>query len=331
MQVHQSSDHLPVFRNAIITIGTFDGVHSGHRQILQQLKAEASTVGGESVIITFDPHPRKVLGKNSGAIKLINTLEEKIELLNQQGIDHVVIVPFTTEFANQPARDYVGKFLVDKFHPHTIIIGYDHQFGHNREGDYRLLEALKDQYGFRVKEIPEHVLHNSIISSTKVRHAILSGNISEANEFLGYAYFFEGIVVEGNKLGRTIGYPTANLEIAATDKLVPGNGVYAVKVELNEDGLKRSPINELSTTHELSKDSGTSYNGMMNIGVRPTIGGTKRVIEVNIFDFDREIYGQLMRVYMVERLRGEVKFNSLDALKEQLEKDKEAAGLLLKQ
>ncbi len=302
MQVHSDLDHLPAFKNAIVTIGTFDGVHTGHQQILQQLKSEAVAVGGESVIITFDPHPRKILGNDPAGLRLINTLAEKIELLEAEGIDHLVIVAFTKEFANQPAKDYVERFLVEKFHPHTIIIGYDHQFGHNREGNYLLLEALKDEYNFRVKEIPEHVLRNSIISSTKIRNAILSGNIAEANEFLGYSYFFEGVVVEGNKLGRTIGYPTANLHVADAEKLIPGDGVYAV--------------------HVMSSHPHDSRKGMMNIGIRPTVDGTKRVIEVNIFEFDEDIYGQTLRVYVHAWLRGEIKFSGLDALKEQLAKDK---------
>ena len=305
MQVHHLPDPLPVFNKAVITIGTFDGVHTGHCQILHQLKTEARAIGGETVIITFDPHPRKLLGKNGSELKLINTPSEKIKLLGEQGIDHLVIVPFTREFANQTAKDYVEKFLVEKFHPHTIIIGYDHQFGHNREGNYLLLEAIKEDYGFEVKEISEQVINNVIISSTKVRQSITEGNIDEANLFLGYPYFFEGLVVEGNRLGRTIGYPTANLEIQDPEKLVPGYGVYAVTLT-----LLRRPIEE------------TVYSGMMNIGIRPTIGGTKRIIEVNIFDFDDDIYGHSVRVFIHRRLRGEEKFNGLDALKDQLYKDK---------
>ena len=303
MQVHHLPGPLPVFNKAVITIGTFDGVHSGHCQILQQLKAEARAIGGETVIITFEPHPRKLLGKQPAEIKLINTPQEKITLLAQQGIDHLVVVPFTREFANQSAREYVENFLVERFHPHTIIIGYDHQFGHNREGNYLLLEALKDEYGFEVKEISEQVIDNVIISSTKVRQSITEGNIDEANLFLGYPYFFEGTVVEGNRLGRTIGFPTANIEISTPEKLVPGDGVYAVTVSL------------------LSKED-LLYSGMMNIGIRPTIGGTKRVIEVNIFDFDADIYGCVLRVFIHRRLRGEVKFNGLEELKEQLNRDK---------
>lgn len=313
MQVHQLPDQLAHFNKAIITIGTFDGVHTGHQQILHQLKEEAQAVGGETVIITFNPHPRKVLGKHPEHLKLLNTLQEKIGLLEKENIDHVVIVPFTPEFANQSATDYIEKFLVEKFHPHTIIIGYDHQFGHNREGNYKLLEAVKEQYGFKVKEIPEHVLHNSTISSTKVRQAILKGDIGDANECLGYHYFFEGTVVPGNKLGRTIGYPTANLEIADPDKLIPCDGVYAVSLALIDN--INAPIAPSSFNAGLK--------GMMNIGIRPTIGGTKRVIEVNIFDFDQDIYDRHVRVYMHKRLRGEIKFNGLDALKAQLAQDKE--------
>ncbi len=311
MQVHSSLSSLPKFRKAIITIGTFDGVHTGHQQILQQLKAEANAIGGESVIITFNPHPRQVLGNQRSEIKLINTLPEKIELLRKAGINHLVVVPFTQAFANQPAEDYVAKFLVDKFHPHTIIIGYDHRFGHNRQGNFALLEQLKTTYHYAVKEIPAHVLHNIGISSTKIRQAILHGNIVEATEFLGYPFFFEGLVIEGNKLGRTLGYPTANLQIENEDKLIPGNGVYAVEVRLGD------------------AENTTLFKGMMNIGIRPTIGGTKLVIEVNIFDFDANIYGQNLRIYVHQKIRDEVKFNGLEALKEQLAKDKEASMAIL--
>jgi riboflavin kinase/FMN adenylyltransferase len=320
MQIHSDLAHLPAFTNAIVTIGTFDGVHTGHRQIISQLNAEAAAVGGESVIITFDPHPRTIIGSHTTEIKLINTLAEKIELLEGAGINHLVIVPFTQAFASQPANDYVEKFLVEKFRPHTIIIGYDHRFGNKREGNYLLLESLKEKFGFKLKEIPAHVLHDSNISSTKIRNAVLDGNIAEANECLGYPYFFEGTVVEGNKLGRTIGYPTANLQIGDESKLVPGNGVYAVKVSIDGELLHTSQI----TNHT------SQIPGMMNIGIRPTIGGTQRVIEVNIFDFNQDIYGQKLRVYVHARLRGEVKFNGLDALKEQLANDKKNALEVLK-
>jgi len=317
MTVHKNLDLLPDFTNAVVTIGTFDGVHTGHLQIINQLKDEAKAVGGETVIITFHPHPRRIVQNQTTEVRLLNTLTEKIELLEARGIDHLVIIPFTQAFAEQAANEYVKNFLVKYFHPHTIIIGYDHKFGHNRQGDYHLLEEMKEKFGYRVKEIPQHVLQNSTISSTRIRQAIINGQIETANEFLGYDYFFEGLVIEGNKLGRTIGYPTANLRITDDEKLVPGNGVYAVIVK-GKWGVASS-----------KEEQQPMYKGMMNIGVRPTVDGTKRSIEVNIFDFYEDIYGQTMRVYVKAYLRGEVKFDGLDALKAQLAKDAVSAKQLL--
>lgn len=301
MNVYKDITKLPAFKNAVITIGTFDGVHQGHLQIIKQLVEEARKVEGTPVVITFYPHPKQVVETGRKPIFILNTLEEKTRLLAQAGIEHLVVVPFSQEFAEQPAADYVKNFLVNNFHPHTIIIGYDHRFGRNREGDYHLLEALADELQYQVKEIPEHVLRDITISSTRIREALLEGNVQKANEFLGYRYFFTGLVTEGNKLGRTIGYPTANLQIQDDQKLVAGNGVYAVQVVVeNMAGV---------------------FGGMMNIGTRPTVDGTKRAIEVNIFAFDEMIYNRLVTVTMLTRLRDEVKFNGLDALKEQLAKD----------
>ena len=281
IEVHSDLMHFPQFKNAVITIGTFDGVHLGHQQIIKQLKSEAASIGGETVIITFHPHPRIVVGGPS-PVKILSTLEEKIELLDAKGIEHVVVIPFDEEFASQDAGEYITNFLVAKFQPHTIIIGYDHRFGKNRQGDYHLLEDMGITHNYTVKEIPEHVLNEVIISSTRVREALLKSDIDTANKYLGYSYFFEGMVVEGNKLGRTLGYPTANLKITEEAKLVPGNGVYAVKVRLH---------NQI-------------YRGMMNIGVRPTVDGINRMIEVNIFDFDLNIYGEVLRVTVLHHLRG---------------------------
>jgi riboflavin kinase/FMN adenylyltransferase len=306
IQVHSDLMHLPTFKNAVITIGTFDGVHLGHQQIIQQLKTEAAAIDGETVIITFHPHPRIIVGGPT-QVKILNTLEEKIEMLDAKGIEHVVVIPFDEAFANQEAKEYITNFLVAKFHPHTIIIGYDHRFGKNRLGDYRLLENMGTAHNYQVKEIPEHVLNEVTISSTRIREALLKSDIDTANKYLGYAYFFEGTVVEGNKLGRTIGYPTANLKIEGEQKLVPGNGVYAVHVKVNNH----------------------TYNGMMNIGVRPTVDGINRVIEVNIFDFDKDIYGEKIRVTVEHHLRGEIKFNGLEALKNQLAHDRIEAFKLL--
>lgn len=302
MQVYRDIDSLPSFRNAVITIGTFDGVHMGHRQVIQRLKTEAAAANGESVIITFHPHPRKVVSSAILGIRLINTLEERTELLREMGIDHLVVVPFTDAFANQPAENYLADFIIGKFHPHTIIIGYDHRFGRDRLGDYRLLEKRAVQYGYRLKEIPKHVLENIAISSTNIREAILHSDIATANKLLGYDFFFSGEVVHGDKLGRKLGYPTANLKITNEEKLIPGNGIYAVYVSLD---------------HSTDK-----MKGMMSIGFRPTVDGKKRVAEVNIFDFDKEIYGQTLTVHVKKYLREEVKFDGLDSLVKQIDQDK---------
>ncbi len=314
MQVHREVASLPSFKNAVVTIGTFDGVHTGHLQIISQLKKEADLVNGESVIITFHPHPRKIIfqqhksdtGKKVNDIQLLNTLSERIELLREQAVDHLVIVPFTDEFSEQSAEDYITKFLVTNFHPHTIITGYDHHFGKHRKGNYVLLEEFGDQYGYIVKEIPGHIVNDVAISSTKIREALLSGDVDTANQFLGYQYSFEGVASEGDRIGRTIGYPTANIQPDSIEKLVPANGVYAVNVKIGAG----------------------EHKGMMNIGVRPTVGGLKKVIEVNMFNFDRDIYGETIRIYLKKYLRTEQKFNGLDELKAQLAKDKLQAEAL---
>jgi riboflavin kinase/FMN adenylyltransferase len=316
MQVHRDINHLPEFRNAVITIGTFDGVHLGHLQIINQLKKEALAIDGESVIITFHPHPRMVIRhegkKDDNSVKLLNTLSEKIELLSRQGIDHLVVVPFTLEFSNQSAEEYISHFLVKNFQPKIIITGYDHKFGKDRKGDYKMLEKYQFDFGYEVKEIPEHILHNVTISSTKIRNALIHGDIHTANEYLGYDYFFEGKVIEGNKIGRTLGYPTANLFIEDAHKLIPAYGIYAVSVNL----LKYLPDNPETTIEQ------QDLKGMMSIGIRPTIGDNKLMIEVNIFDFDKNIYGERLRIHTKEYLRSEIKFENLQELKLQIDRDK---------
>ncbi len=302
MQVHRDIDRLPPFRNAVITIGTFDGVHMGHRQVINRLAGAAKDAKGESVIITFHPHPRKIVSSAILGIRLINTLDEKISLLDQLGIDHLVVVPFTEAFANQPAEDYLKNFLVDRFHPHTIIIGYDHRFGRDRLGDYRLLEKHAREFKYELMEIPKHILENISISSTNIREAILHSDIATANKLLGYDFFFSGLVVHGDKLGRKLGYPTANLKITDEEKLIPGNGIYAVYAEVD--------------------DTPQRLKGMMSIGFRPTVDGKKRVAEVNLFDFDREIYGQTLKVFVRKYLREEIKFDGLEALVKQIDQDK---------
>ncbi len=302
VQIHRDIEHLPHFRNAVITIGTFDGVHRGHRQIIDGLKAEAAAINGETVIITFHPHPRKVVSSTILGVRLLTTMEERLALLEGLGIDHVVVVPFTEAFANQPAEEYIRNFLVEKFHPHTIIIGYDHRFGRDRQGDYRLLEAKRTDYNYELKEIPRHLLEDIAISSTRIREAILHNDPGTANKLLGYNFFFSGTVVHGDKLGRQLGYPTANLRLDDEEKITPGNGIYAVYARVNG----QDPL----------------YKGMMSIGFRPTVDGKKRVIEVNLFDFSATIYDQQLTVYVQKYLRAEVKFDGLDALIKQIDQDK---------
>ena len=319
MQVHRDLEELPQFKNAVITIGTFDGVHKGHQQIVNQLKATAAKVGGETVIITFHPHPRKIVGSFGGNVALLNTLDEKIILLDEAGVNHLVVVPFTEHFANQTAEAYCKDFIYHYFKPHTIIIGYDHRFGKNRSGDYHLLEKRGSELGFAVTEIDEQILNQVTVSSTKIRNALLENDIPTANHFLGYPYFFEGVVVKGNQLGRTIGYPTANISITDAEKLIPANGVYAVTVSLVNDGK----------TFNYQQKTINLFRGMMNIGFRPTIDGKVRVIEVNIFDFKKDIYDQTIQVHIHAFIRGEVKFTGLDALKNQLKEDAIKAKELL--
>jgi riboflavin kinase/FMN adenylyltransferase len=307
MQVHRNLEQLPTFRNAILTIGTFDGVHLGHQKIIRQLNEVAKANDGETVIITFHPHPRKIVSSVPGDIKLLTTLEERIALLESSGIDHLVVVPFDNKFSNLSAEDFITEFLYKSFKPHTLIIGYDHRFGKGRKGDYHLLEDNGEKLGFRVKEINEELLNEAIVSSTKIRNALLEHDIATANGFLGYNYFFEGTVIEGNKIGRTIGYPTANLHIESEEKLVPADGIYACRVEVKS---------------EKSKGQSESLSGMMYIGNRPVIEGKHRTIEVNIFDFDEDIYGDVLKVYMYDYIRGDVPLNGLDELKAQLAKDK---------
>jgi len=305
MQVHRDLSHLPAFNNAVITIGTFDGVHTGHRYILRQLQETAAAVNGETVIVTFDPHPREVLFPGDNKLRLLTTLPEKIQLLDKEGIDHLVVVPFTKAFSELSARAYLEDFLIARFKPHTIIIGYDHRFGHNREGGLELLEAEQQQYGFHLVEIPQQVVHNLSVSSTKIRERLLEGNITLADELLGYPYFLEGTVVHGDKMGRQLGYPTANLKLADARKLIPSEGIYAVKVTLdNEPAVLK---------------------GVMSIGTRPTFNGTDLRLEVHLFDFNRDIYGAQLHVQFIGFIRHNQKFGSIEALIAQMDKDSIAA------
>lgn len=310
MKVHYDLAALPQFKDAIVTMGAFDGVHKGHQQIIQRMKQLAEEVHGETIIITFHPHPRKVISSVPGEIKQLSNIKERIQLLEAAGIDHLVIIDFNYNFSNMTAEQYVEDFLYHHFKPNTVIVGYDHHFGKGRNGNITLLKSMGARLHFKVEEINEQLVHQEIISSTLIRNYISEQQIAKANELLGYSYCFEGFVVRGNQLGRTIGYPTANLHINDEEKLIPANGVYAVKVK------------GACTSHQL-------FNGMMNIGIRPTVDGQKKVIEVNIFDFDQDIYEQYITVMVYEFIRGEVKFNGLDALKDQLHQDKITAAKML--
>ncbi len=300
MHVHRGIDDLPAFTNSVVTIGTFDGVHEGHKKIISSLLNEAEKAKGESLIITFHPHPRKVVNPNEH-LQLINTLEEKIELLSKTGVDHLVIVPFTKQFSEQSAEEYMENFLIGKFHPHTIIIGYDHHFGKNRQGNFALLEDKAKQFGYQLREIPRHTLDEIGVSSTRIRQSILNSDIETANKLLGYDFFFEGVVVAGDKLGRMLGYPTANLTYTDKDKIHLGHGVYAVYVQVD----------------------GETKKGMLSIGTRPTLADSDERVEVNIFDFNENIYGETIRVIVKKFLRAQERYDSLEELKMQLAVDKE--------
>ncbi len=311
MTVHHNLQELPAFKNAVITTGAFDGVHIGHQEIISRMKQIALEIGGETVIVTFHPHPRKVISSIPGEIKQLTSLEERISLLEQSGIDHLVVVNFDYAFSNLTADAYVKTFLFDHFHPHTILVGYDHRFGNGRNGNFELLQKFGTDLGFKVEQIHEKIMGDEIVSSTHIRNYILEQQIEKANALLGYPYLFDGFVVRGNQIGRTIGFPTANLHINNEEKIIPSNGVYAVKVKGKCLG-------------------NTIYNGMMNIGIRPTVDGQKKVIEVHILDFDQDIYEQNLTVMVYEYIRGEVKFDGLEALKAQLAKDKITAAAILK-
>ena len=311
MTVHHDLNQLPAFKNAVITTGAFDGVHIGHQEIISRMKQIALEMNGETVIVTFHPHPRKVISSIPGEIKQLTSLEERIELLTQSGIDHLVVVNFDYAFSNLTADAYVKTFLFDHFHPHTILVGYDHRFGNGRNGNFELLQKFGNELGFKVEQIHEKIISDEIVSSTHIRNYIQEHQIEKANALLGYPYLFDGFVVRGNQIGRTIGFPTANLHINNEEKIIPSNGVYAVKV-------KGKCLGD------------TIYNGMMNIGIRPTVDGQKKVIEVHILDFDQDIYEQNLTVMVYEYIRGEVKFDGLEALKAQLAKDKITTAAILK-
>ena len=299
MRVFHDLNNLPAFKNSVITIGTFDGVHKGHQKLVERINFLAKQNEGESIIITFHPHPRIVINPQDKTLRLLNTIEEKIALLEEYGVDNLVIVPFSRDFSEQAAEDYISNFLVKNFHPKNIVIGYDHKFGRNRTGDFHLLEKMKVDFGYSMEEISKETLDDIGISSTKIRNSLQSGEIKLASELLGYNYRLSGTVVRGLQNGRKLGYPTANLQVNDIYKLVPKTGIYVVKVHVNA----------------------AVYKGMLSIGYNPTFEGKEQTIEVNILDFDKDIYGSSLTLEFVDYIRSEKKFDSIEALIDEIKND----------
>tara|TARA_Y100000815_G_scaffold92715_1_gene81773 strand:- start:3385 stop:4317 length:933 start_codon:yes stop_codon:yes gene_type:complete len=302
LKIYNSIQEFAPSGKTTVTLGTFDGVHKGHKKILDKLLNSSRATGHESVVLTFFPHPRMVLQQNSD-IKLLNTMAEKAALLEDYGVENLIIHPFDHAFSRLTAEEFVKDILVGKLNISKIIIGHDHRFGRNRTATITDLLQFGEEYGFEVEQISALEVNEVSVSSTKIRHALESGDITTANEYLGYNYFLTGTVVQGRQLGRTIGFPTANILIKEDYKLIPDNGVYIIS----------------------SKIDGETVQGMMNIGNNPTVGGTERTIEANFFDIDKDLYDTELTISLHKRLRDQVKFPSVDVLKMQLEQDKAAA------
>ncbi|HAS45728.1 MAG TPA: riboflavin biosynthesis protein RibF [Microscillaceae bacterium] len=308
MKIHRGLTSFDSTGYSIVTSGTFDGVHVGHQKILARLKEISDKNQGETVLITFWPHPRIVLSNGNTDLKLLSTIEEKARLLEQHGVDHLVILPFTREFSQLSPDEFIQQVYVKGVGTHKLVIGYDHRFGKNREGGFDYLKQHAASYGFSIEEISRHDIDDVVISSTKIRNALLAGNVNIANQYLGYAYSLEGQVAHGDKIGRTIGFPTANLAIEESYKLIPAQGIYAVEAILDKEVLK----------------------GMLYIGNRPTLDGASQLrVEVNLFDFDRDIYDQQLRVNLIAKIREDAKLNSLEELKQMLQQDELASRKIL--
>lgn len=297
-------------KNAVVTIGTFDGVHLGHQAIFKEMRQLADQVNGETVVVTFHPHPRQVLAIGTEKLRFICSQEEKLKKFEEFGIDNVVIIPFTKEFASTPSDEFIKDYIIERIHPAVIVVGYDHHFGKNRMGDFQMLNDLGAKYGFKTVQVEAQDINEVAVSSTKIRNFLWTGNVKAANELLGYPYSVTGTVVRGNEIGRTIGFPTANLDIPNEFMMINNPGVYACRTEID----------------------GKPYDAMANTGTRPTIGDRADgdfIIEVNVFDFEGDLYGKTLKVWFIDRIRDEVKFNGLDALKNQLHQDREKSKIIL--
>ncbi len=296
--------------NAVVTIGTFDGVHLGHQAIFREMVRLAREVGGSTVVVTFHPHPRQVLNIDRVNLRFICSQEDKMRRIAESGIDNVVVIPFTKEFSRTPSDSFIKDLIINRLHPAAIVVGYDHHFGKNRMGDFKLLQDLARQYQFKVVRVEALDVDDIAVSSTKIRNALSVGNVKVANKLLGYTYSVTGTVVRGNEIGRTIGFPTANLDISKEFKMISNAGVYACRVNID----------------------GKDYDAMANTGMRPTIGDRADgdfIIEVNVFDFDGDLYGKQLTVRFYDRIRDEEKFKGLPELKAQLQQDRITAKRLL--
>ena len=307
MKIYHGLEELISVKNPVVTVGTFDGVHIGHAKIFNSMKTLAGSCDGETMVVSFHPHPRLVLHPDSKNLKFINTQERKYDLIEKAGIDHLLIIPFTPEFAETNARTFIKDILYDQIGICQLVVGHDHQFGKDREGSYEELISLSEEFNFKLEQIPVQDIENIAISSTKIRNALKEGDIKKANTLLGYEYSITGTVVGGNKIGRKIGFPTANIELSDEYKLITAIGVYACRVSIGEK----------------------KYLGMGNIGYRPTINNSDLTIEVHVFDFDQEIYDETITIYFVDRIRNEVKFKDLEALRQQLVNDRVTVKELL--
>ncbi|NVJ86189.1 MAG: bifunctional riboflavin kinase/FAD synthetase [Algoriphagus sp.] len=307
MKIYEGLSEFKPVPNPVVTSGTFDGVHLGHQKILQRIREIARSIHGETILLTFWPHPRLVLYPEEHNLRLLSTFEEKTKLLRQFGIDHLITIPFTKEFSQMSSKEFIQKMLVDKIHTRKLVIGYDHRFGKNREGSFEYLQEHASDFGFELEEISRQDVDAIGVSSTKIRKALESGDIQTANSFLGRSYELNGIVIKGQQIGRSIGFPTANVHIPNSYKLIPKDGVYAVEAEVN----------------------GNLYKAMLNIGNRPTVDGTQKSVETHLFDFQGDLYGKQITIYLRAYLREEQKFESLAALQAQLLKDQQQAKMLL--
>lgn len=307
MKIYEGlADFYPV-KNAVVTSGTFDGVHLGHQKILNRIREISRAIQGETVLITFWPHPRLVLYPNEHNLRLLSTFEEKTKLLRQFGVDHLITIPFTQEFSQMTSEDFIRTVLMEKLQTKKLVIGYDHRFGKNREGSFEYLKAHSSDFGFDLEEISRQDVEEIGVSSTKIRKALESGDVKTASNYLGRPYELNGLVIKGQQIGRSIGFPTANIHIPNDYKLIPKDGVYAVEAFVED----------------------TQYKAMLNIGNRPTVDGTKKTVEANLFDFQGDLYNKQITVYFREFLREERKFESLEALKNQLILDQQTAKSLL--